>query len=94
MEPYFYSKITESELRHIFRSDSKVEIPLVEKRVQILQETGRILIEEFQGSFLNCVKLANGSAKYLLKLIVTYFPSYRDETVFANRKSNVYIECE
>ena len=47
------------------------------------------LFKEFQGGFLNCVKLANGSAKYLLKLIINYFPSYRDETVFSNRKSNI-----
>lgn len=42
--------------------------------------------QEFQGSFLNCIKLANGSAKELLKLIVEYFPAYRDEVIFLDRK--------
>lgn len=35
---------------------------------------------------MNLIKSANGSAKNLLKLIVDYFPAYRDEAVFLNRK--------
>ena len=45
VEPNYYAHINESELRHIFRSDSKIEIPLVEQRVKILQETGKILLD-------------------------------------------------
>lgn len=44
-EPHFYAHINEQELRHIFRSDSSVQIPLFELRLKILQETGRILNE-------------------------------------------------
>jgi hypothetical protein len=82
-------------------------MPLLENRVNILRETGSILIEviqnqvfllsplsilifefkEFQGSFLNCIKLANGSAIYLLKLIVDNFPSFKDEILFMGEKS-------
>lgn len=87
-EAQYYAHITEQELRHILRSDSSVQIPLFESRLKILQETGKILIDEFQGTFLNCIKLANGSAKQLLKLIVDHFPCYRDECIFLNRKSN------
>lgn len=45
--------------------------------------------KEYQGTFLNCIKRANGSAKYLLKLIVDSFPAYRDETLFLERKGNL-----
>lgn len=85
-EPHYYAQITEQELRHILRSDSSVQIQLLEQRCKILQETGKVLLEEFQGSFLNCIKMANGSAKYLLKLITDYFPSYRDEQIYLKRK--------
>ncbi|RMZ99122.1 hypothetical protein BpHYR1_027735, partial [Brachionus plicatilis] len=93
-EPFFYAHITEQELAHIFRSDSSVQIPLFEQRLKILHETGRILIEEFQGSFLNLIKSANGSARTLLKLIVDHFPAYRDEAVFLNRKVTFYKRAQ
>lgn len=86
-EAHYFAHISEQELRHILRSDSSVQVPLFDMRLKILQETGKILLEEFQGSFLNCIKLANGSARFLLKLIVDYFPCYRDETIFLDRKS-------
>ena len=93
-EAHYYANINEQELRHILRSDSNVQIPLLEQRLKVLQETGKILLEEFQGSFLNCIKMANGSAKYLLKIITDYFPSYRDEQFYLKRKGelqNLYL---
>lgn len=93
-ESNYYAHITEQELKHILRSDSSVQIPLLDLRLKILQETGKILNEEFQGSFLNCIKMANGSAKYLLKLITDYFPSYRDETNFLKRKVTFYKRAQ
>lgn len=93
-ESHYYAHITEQELKHILRSDSSVQIPLLDTRLKILHETGKILNEEFQGSFLNCIKLANGSAKYLLKLITEYFPSYRDETHFLKRKVTFYKRAQ
>jgi len=93
-ESHYYAHITEQELKHILRSDSSVQIPLLETRLKILHETGKILNEEFQGSFLNCIKSANGSAKCLLKLITEYFPSYRDETNFLKRKVTFYKRAQ
>lgn len=93
-EAHYYAHITEQELRHILRSDSGVQIQLLEQRCKILQETGKVLLEEFQGSFLNCIKMANGSAKYLLKLIIDYFPSYRDEQIYLKRKVTFYKRAQ
>jgi hypothetical protein len=78
--------MNQQEFNYIFRSDSTIQIPIAETRLKVLQETGKILIEEYQGSFLNCIKKANGSAKYLLKLITDSFPAYRDEAMFLDRK--------
>lgn len=94
VEPHFYAHLNETEFKHIFRSDSKVQIPLANIRLKIMQESGKILIEEFRGSFMNCVKLANGSAKYLLKLIISHFPSFRDEAQFMNRKVTFYKRAQ
>lgn len=93
-ESHYYAHITESELKHILRSDSSVQIPLLDLRLKILQETGKILNEEFQGNFFNCIKMANGSARSLLKIITDYFPSYRDETIFLKRKITFYKRAQ
>uniref|UniRef100_F7FRF2 Queuosine 5'-phosphate N-glycosylase/hydrolase n=3 Tax=Monodelphis domestica TaxID=13616 RepID=F7FRF2_MONDO len=53
-------------------------MPLIEERHKILNETGKILLEKFGGSFLNCVRKCDRSAQKLLSLIVENFPSYRD----------------
>jgi hypothetical protein len=50
-EAQYYAHITEKELRHIFRSDSSVQIPLLDSRLTILQDTGKILIEVHKNKF-------------------------------------------
>uniref|UniRef100_A0A8C6QV15 Queuosine 5'-phosphate N-glycosylase/hydrolase n=1 Tax=Nannospalax galili TaxID=1026970 RepID=A0A8C6QV15_NANGA len=57
-------------------------MPLIEERHQILSGTGKILLEKFRGSFLNCVRKSEKSAQKLMHLIVESFPSYRDVTEF------------
>ncbi len=47
-EANYYAHINETELKHIFRSDSSVQIPLLDSRLKILQETGKILLEVIQ----------------------------------------------
>lgn len=49
------------------------------------QEAGQILCQKFDGSFVNCIRQCNKSAKKLLQLIVENFPSYRDECQFEGR---------
>lgn len=44
-EAHYFAHISEQELKHIFRSDTSVQIPLFEHRLRVLQETGKILIE-------------------------------------------------
>ena len=74
--------MTQDQVRHIFRSDTDVPMPLIEERHRILNETGKILLEKFEGSFLNCVQKSDKSAQKLLHLVVESFPSYRDVTQF------------
>ncbi|CAJ0965287.1 unnamed protein product, partial [Ranitomeya imitator] len=78
----YYSTVTLDQLNHVFRSDTEVPITLIETRLEILHQTGKILMEKFGGSFLNCVKKSEKSAVKLLELVVENFPSYRDEAVY------------
>ena len=55
--------MTLDEVRHILRSDTDVPMPLIEERHRILNETGKILLEKFGGSFLNCVQKSETGLK-------------------------------
>lgn len=44
-DPHFYAEISEQQFREIFASDSGHEMPLFEERLEILRESGRVLLE-------------------------------------------------
>uniref|UniRef100_A0A336MSR8 Queuosine 5'-phosphate N-glycosylase/hydrolase n=1 Tax=Culicoides sonorensis TaxID=179676 RepID=A0A336MSR8_CULSO len=93
--PKYYSTITETDVEKIFRSDDgQTKIPLLKERVSCLHEAGRILLDKYDGSFINCVKKANKSAKSLLQLIIDEFPSFRDEATFNGLKVGIYKRAQ
>eukprot|EP01120_Amphizonella_sp_Union-15-10_P003101 TRINITY_DN1342_c0_g1_i1.p1 TRINITY_DN1342_c0_g1~~TRINITY_DN1342_c0_g1_i1.p1 ORF type:complete len:228 (-),score=21.20 TRINITY_DN1342_c0_g1_i1:51-734(-) len=94
VKPQYYSNISKSELSHVFRCAGSVAIPLLDERLSVLQEAGKVLLDKFGGSFVNCVKEANGSAKRLLQLIVDNFNSYRDECDFMGRTVKFYKRAQ
>lgn len=51
---------------------------MLEERLKVLKESGKILNEKFDGTFLNCLNKCNNSAQELLNLIIKNFPSFRD----------------
>lgn len=94
MNPLFYSVITPEVLKNILRSDTPVEIPLLSERVKCLHEVGNVLLENFEGSFVNCVKKANHSAMTLLNLIIENFKCFRDEAVYKGHKVSFYKRAQ
>uniref|UniRef100_A0A1I8F9N7 Queuosine 5'-phosphate N-glycosylase/hydrolase n=1 Tax=Macrostomum lignano TaxID=282301 RepID=A0A1I8F9N7_9PLAT len=64
-------------------SRDRSEMPLMQERLDCLQETGRILVDRYGGDFKQCAAAAAaGSARRLLELVVTEFPCYRDVSVY------------
>ncbi|XP_025944284.1 queuosine 5'-phosphate N-glycosylase/hydrolase isoform X1 [Apteryx mantelli] len=90
----YYATMTLEQVRHVFRSDTEVPMPLIEERHRVLNESGTVLLEKFGGSFLTCVKMSEKSAQKLLRLVVENFPSYRDEAVFENKKVSFYKRAQ
>ncbi|NXI11250.1 QSPP protein, partial [Irena cyanogastra] len=78
----YFATMTLDQVRHVFRSDTEVPLPLIEERHRVVNESGIVLLEKFGGSFLTCVKMSEKSAQKLLHLVLENFPSYRDEAVF------------
>ncbi|XP_055978500.1 queuosine 5'-phosphate N-glycosylase/hydrolase [Sorex fumeus] len=90
----YYATVTLDQVRHVLRSDTEVPMPLIEERHRILNETGKILLEKFEGSFLNCVRKSGKSAQKLMYLVVENFPSYRDVAEFEGERISFYKRAQ
>ncbi|XP_014599687.1 PREDICTED: UPF0553 protein C9orf64 homolog [Polistes canadensis] len=95
IDPKYYSEITKNELEVIFRSDdNNTNIPLINERVRVLHQAGEVLLNKYKGTFVECIKSCSGSAKKLLKLIVTDFHSFQDEAQFQTYKISFYKRAQ
>ena len=85
---------TDNVLKHVFRSATEEEMPLLAERIQCLREAGRVLCKDFEGRFVNCVYSAHYSAAALVNLLAESFPCFRDETVFHGRRVRMYKRAQ
>lgn len=76
------SECTDDVLKRVFKSDTTVEIPLLEDRLYCVREAGYVLRDRFGGSFINCILDAAGSAASLVNILVDYFPCFDDRHRF------------
>lgn len=90
----YCNDFTIEQARHIFRSDSVIEMPMIEERVAVMNEIGRLLLDRFEGSFFNCVTEAKGSGKELMKLVVSNFPCFKDEGIFDGQRVSFYKRAQ
>ncbi|XP_011703539.1 PREDICTED: UPF0553 protein C9orf64 homolog [Wasmannia auropunctata] len=94
-DPKYYSRITQQDAEVIFRGDDdEVGIPLIHNRVKGLREAGKVLLDKYKGTFAECVKSCEGSAKKLLQLIVNEFESYRDEADYEGHRISIYKRAQ
>jgi len=67
---------------------------LLNERLNILHETGSILLKEYGGHFSRCIEQSGGSAVDLVELVVKKFPSYRDEAVYDGQRVSFYKRAQ
>lgn len=78
LEAKYLAEIDEKETKQLFGGTNETEIPLINERQKNLQETGRILLERYQGQFINVLEEANYNAINLVKLVHYNFNSFYD----------------
>jgi len=93
-DPKYYSRITQQDAEIIFRGDDDVVIPLIHDRIKGLHEAGKILLEKYKGTFVECIESCKGSAEKLLQLIVKEFESYRDEADYEGHRISIYKRAQ
>lgn len=76
-------------MRHVFRSATDEEMPLLAERLDCLREAGRVLYEKYNCSFTNVIAAANGSAARLVNILAREFTCFRDEVSYPGRRRPV-----
>ncbi|KAI5864414.1 hypothetical protein GGS23DRAFT_564266 [Durotheca rogersii] len=78
-------------LKHVFRSSTDEEMPLLEARLSCLREAGQVLYEKYGCRFATCLEAAGGSAAALVNLLARDFGCFRDEFRFDGRRRPVRL---
>ena len=75
IDPKFYSKITLKEFDQIFNP----KIPLKFERIKLMNEAGKVLIENYNGKFSNFLKRGGTEdAWHFINHLIKEFPSFKD----------------
>jgi len=80
----YLARISAADLRSIFAGEGC--IPLFENRLQNLREAGCVLIDKWKGDVVHLLEEAKGSAVKVVRLIVSSFPSFRDEAQYKGER--------
>lgn len=90
----YLANLSSNELKNIF--GGKGELQLMGSRVQILNELGQVLIEDFDGKAHGLVEAAGNSAAKLARLLAEKFSSFRDiaeyrgHEVFFHKRAQIF----
>lgn len=71
------------EIREVL--SGKGELLLLDERERILRETGRVLLDRFDGQFMNAIESVNERAWPLAVLLMTNLDSFRDVSQYKGR---------
>jgi hypothetical protein len=85
----YLANIKIQEIEHIFRGIEDTQIPLINNRLENLQEAGKILIEKYDGKAMNIIKEADYDAINLARIIYQNFSSFKD--IYKINDKEVYI---
>lgn len=75
-DPRFWLDVPSDEIRQVL--GGKGELLLMEERERIIRETGRILVDRFDGQFMYAIESVGNKAWPLAILLMTEFDSFRD----------------
>ena len=83
----YLSGISEKDMRRIF--EGNMEIPMLQERLGIFREVGRVLLEKYDGSFCNLIVGNNrlfNDGEGIVERLVRDFPSFDDSWDYWGRK--------
>jgi hypothetical protein len=88
----FLATISSKTVDLIFQGNQR--IPLFQKRVEHLREIGTILLEKYDGSFVNLLERVDRSAVTLVREVVANFPSFNDIATYQSKTIYLYKRAQ
>jgi len=88
----YLTTISTKTVENIFRGQQ--QIPLLQKRVAHLHEVGRVLLDKYDGTFVNLLQPVKHSAVQLVKAVVANFPSFNDVANYAGQPVYFYKRAQ
>lgn len=88
----YLAKVTRKDLESVFAGT--IEMPMLDERVVLFNEVGRVLVEKYQGRYSNFVRscaprlYADGDG--LLERLTTEFPRFRDVSLYQGSEVHIY----
>lgn len=88
----YLAKVARKDLESVFAGT--IEMPMLDERVALFNEVGRVLVEKYQGRYSNFVRscaprlYANGDG--LLERLTTEFPRFRDVSSYQGSDVHIY----
>ena len=88
----YLAKVTRKDLESVFAGT--IEMPMLDERVVLFNEVGRVLVEKYQGRYSTFVRscaprlYANGDG--LLERLTTEFPRFRDVSMYHGSEVHIY----
>ncbi len=80
------------QVRDVIRGTGVLQ--LVEERLRNLKETGRVLLDKYNGRASELVAAAEGSAINLVKRVASDFPSFRDQATYHGQEVFFYKRAQ
>ncbi|MEY2814983.1 MAG: hypothetical protein RIS05_731 [Actinomycetota bacterium] len=88
----YLAKVTRKDLESVF--SGTIEMPMLDERVTLFNEVGRILVDKYQGRYSTFVRscaprlYANGDG--LLERLTTEFSRFRDVSIYNGSEVHIY----
>ncbi|GMR03058.1 MAG: hypothetical protein BMS9Abin20_1418 [Acidimicrobiia bacterium] len=88
----YLASITRADLEHIFLGN--IEMPMLDERVEILNEVGKTLIDRYEGRFhrfiRDCAPVMYADGDGILERMVVEFPRFNDVSDYHGSEVKIY----
>lgn len=88
----YLASLSAEDLNRILRGN--IEIPLLEERVECLNEAGRVLKSRFDGSFVNLYEKSMNDAIAMADLLISNFDKFNDMSPYKGKKIGFYKRAQ
>ncbi|MBN2561373.1 MAG: queuosine salvage family protein [Phycisphaerae bacterium] len=79
-DPEYWLKVSSEDIRQVLGGTG--QLLLMDERERIVRETGQVVVDRFDGQFMNAVESVNSQAWPLAVLLMTNFDSFRDVSTY------------